>query len=219
VLHALVDLPLRGIPGGGRAVSAHAVVGRARLVRRPWPGTVIHIIFSLPGMVIATIFVTLPFVVREVEPVLVEIGQEQETGRRPPLGRRAGRSFGASRLPAIRWGLAYGVVLTVARSLGEFGALTVVAGWCGRAVPDPHPAGARPVSGRPQYLRRLLRGHRADGARPLLTLLLMVSGEPPARHANRGGGPRDLGPTVVRQALRVRRRSWTTFPWTSRTAR
>jgi sulfate transport system permease protein len=87
----------------------------------------VPVIFSLPGMVLATTFVTLPFVVREVEPVLNEIGTEQEEAA-TTLGASKWQTFWRVTLPAIRWGLAYGVVLTVARSLGEFGALTVVAG-------------------------------------------------------------------------------------------
>jgi sulfate transport system permease protein len=87
----------------------------------------IRIIFSLPGMVIATTFVTLPFVVREVEPVLHEIGNDQEQAA-ATLGASRRQTFWRITLPAIRWGLAYGVVLTVARSLGEFGALIIVAG-------------------------------------------------------------------------------------------
>ena len=83
------------------------------------------VIFGLPGMVIATIFVTLPFVVREVEPVLVEIGDEQEQAA-ATLGASNWQTFWRITLPAIRWGLTYGVVLTVARSLGEFGAVIMV---------------------------------------------------------------------------------------------
>ena len=83
------------------------------------------VIFGLPGMVLATIFVTLPFVVREVEPVLHEIGTEQEQAA-STLGPPAGRRSGGSPCPAIRWGLTYGVVLTVARALGEFGAVIMV---------------------------------------------------------------------------------------------
>lgn len=83
------------------------------------------IIFSLPGMVLATIFVTLPFVVREVEPVLHEIGEEQEQAA-ATLGASNWQTFWRITLPAIRWGLTYGIVLTVARSLGEFGAVIMV---------------------------------------------------------------------------------------------
>ncbi|MFC3966242.1 sulfate ABC transporter permease subunit CysW [Nocardia jiangsuensis] len=85
----------------------------------------ITVIFALPGMVIATIFVTLPFVVREVEPVLREIGDEQEQAA-ATLGASGWQTFWRVTLPAIRWGLTYGVVLTVARSLGEFGAVIMV---------------------------------------------------------------------------------------------
>jgi sulfate transport system permease protein len=78
-------------------------------------------------MVLATIFVSLPFVVREVVPVLREVGDEQEQAARRSA-RRAGRRSGRITLPAIRWGIAYGVVLTTARAIGEFGAVSVVSG-------------------------------------------------------------------------------------------
>ena len=83
------------------------------------------VIFGLPGMVIATLFVTLPFVVREVEPVLHEIGTEQEQAA-ATLGASSWQTFWRITLPAIRWGLTYGVVLTIARALGEFGAVIMV---------------------------------------------------------------------------------------------
>jgi sulfate transport system permease protein len=85
------------------------------------------VIFSLPGMVLATTFVTLPFVVREVEPVLHEIGSEQEEAA-ATLGASKWQTFWRITLPAIKVGIGYGVVLTVARALGEFGAVIVVAG-------------------------------------------------------------------------------------------
>ena len=78
-------------------------------------------------MMLATMFVSLPFVVREVCPVLREIGTEQEQAA-ATLGARRCRRSGAITLPAIRWGVAYGVVLTTARALGEFGAVSVVSG-------------------------------------------------------------------------------------------
>src|SRR6476660_726821 len=85
----------------------------------------IQVIFGLPGMVLATIFVTLPFVVREVEPVLHEIGTDQEQAA-STLGASGWQTFWRITVPAIRWGLTYGVVLTVARALGEFGAVIMV---------------------------------------------------------------------------------------------
>ena len=87
----------------------------------------IKILFSVPGMVLASIFVSLPFVVRETVPVLQEIGTEQEQAA-STLGANAWQTFWRITLPAIRWGVAYGVVLTTARVLGEFGAVTIVSG-------------------------------------------------------------------------------------------
>ncbi len=87
----------------------------------------IKILFSVPGMVLASIFVSLPFVVRETVPVLQEIGTEQEQAAET-LGANSWQTFWRVTLPAIRWGVAYGVVLTTARVLGEFGAVSVVSG-------------------------------------------------------------------------------------------
>ncbi len=85
------------------------------------------ILFSIPAMVLASIFVSLPFVVRETVPVLQEIGTDQEQAA-STLGANAWQTFWRITLPAIRWGVAYGVVLTTARVLGEFGAVTIVSG-------------------------------------------------------------------------------------------
>ena len=87
----------------------------------------IKVLFSVPGMVLASIFVSLPFVVRETVPVLQEIGTEQEQAAET-LGANAWQIFWRITLPSIRWGVAYGVVLTTARVLGEFGAVSVVSG-------------------------------------------------------------------------------------------
>jgi len=121
LLQAVVDLPFAVSP---------VIVGVALILfwgSGGWLDDAVPVIFSLPGMVLATTFVTLPFVVREVEPVLNEIGTEQEEAA-ATLGASKWQSFWRITLPAIRVGVIYGVVLTVARSLGEFGALTVVAG-------------------------------------------------------------------------------------------
>jgi sulfate/thiosulfate transport system permease protein len=122
-LQAVVDLPFAVSP---------IVVGVALIMlwgTAGWFGALdragLKVIFGLPGMVIATIFVTLPFVVREVEPVLHEIGTEQEQAA-ATLGASWWQTFWRITLPAIRWGLTYGVVLTVARALGEFGAVIMV---------------------------------------------------------------------------------------------
>src|SRR3954451_5580106 len=86
-----------------------------------------EVLFSVPGMVLASIFVSLPFVVRETVPVLQEIGTDQEQAA-STLGANAWQTFWRITLPAIRWGVAYGFVLTTARVLGEFGAVTIVSG-------------------------------------------------------------------------------------------
>jgi sulfate transport system permease protein len=87
----------------------------------------VTVLFSVPGMVLASVFVSLPFVVRETVPVLQEIGTEQEQAA-STLGASAWQAFWRVTLPSIRWGVAYGVVLTTARVLGEFGAVTIVSG-------------------------------------------------------------------------------------------
>ena len=120
LFNAVVDLPLALSP---------VVVGLALLIlygRGGWLGGH-HVVFALPGMVLATIFVSLLFVVREVVPVLREIGTEQEQAA-ATLGASALQTFRRVTWPAIRWATAYGVVLTTARALGEFGAVSVVSG-------------------------------------------------------------------------------------------
>uniref|UniRef100_A0ACD5GUX6 Sulfate ABC transporter permease subunit CysW n=1 Tax=Desertifilum tharense IPPAS B-1220 TaxID=1781255 RepID=A0ACD5GUX6_9CYAN len=100
--------------------------------RNGWLGTILEaanfrVIFALPGMIIATAFVTLPFVAREVIPVLEEVGTDQEEAART-LGAKDWEIFWRVTLPNIRWGLLYGVILTNARAMGEFGAVAVVSG-------------------------------------------------------------------------------------------
>lgn len=126
LVNAFVDLPLALSP---------VVVGLALLLlygRTGWVGPWfidhgMRIVYALPAMVLATIFVSLPFVVREVVPVLREIGDEQEQAA-STLGAGGWATFWRITLPAIRWAVAYGIVLTAARSLGEFGAVNVVSG-------------------------------------------------------------------------------------------
>jgi sulfate transport system permease protein len=120
ILGAFVDLPFAVSP---------VIVGLALILvwgRNGWFG-LSGVIFSVPGMVLATIFVSLPFVVREVMPVLQEEGDDQEQAANT-LGAGGWTTFRRITLPTIRWGLAYGVVLSTARSLGEFGAVSAVSG-------------------------------------------------------------------------------------------
>jgi sulfate transport system permease protein len=125
LLNAVVDLPLALSP---------VVVGLALYLlygRGGWLGGLadhgLKVLFAVPGMVLATMFVSLPFVAREVIPVLREIGTEQEQAA-ATLGANPLQTFFRVTLPAIRWGVTYGVVLTTARALGEFGAVSVVSG-------------------------------------------------------------------------------------------
>jgi len=124
LLDGLIDLPFAVSP---------VIVGLALLLvygQAGWFGNWfvdhgIRIIYAVPGMVLATIFVSLPFVVREVAPVLIEVGEDQEQAA-ATLGASSWQTFWRVTLPSIRWGVAYGVVLTTARALGEIGAVLVV---------------------------------------------------------------------------------------------
>jgi len=123
-LDALIDLPFLVSP---------VIVGLALILvygQGGWFGSWfinhgINVIYAAPGMALATVFVSLPFVVREVAPVLIEIGDEQEQAA-ATLGASSRQTFWKVTLPSIRWGVAYGVVLTTARALGEIGAVLVV---------------------------------------------------------------------------------------------
>jgi sulfate transport system permease protein len=123
---AIVDLPFAVSPVVV-GLALILVYGKAGWIGGWLAGDGIRVIFSTPGMVLATIFVSLPFVVREVVPVLREIGAEQEEAAQT-LGASPAQAFWRVTLPAIRWGVAYGVILTTARALGEFGAVAVVSG-------------------------------------------------------------------------------------------
>jgi sulfate transport system permease protein len=127
VLSALIDVPLSVSP---------VVVGLALLLvyngRTGWFGPTLEenglqVIFNSPGMIMATCFVALPLVIREVVPVLTEIGDEQEQAARS-LGAGGRQTFWRITLPSIKWAVVYGVVLSLARSLGEFGAVKIVSG-------------------------------------------------------------------------------------------
>jgi sulfate transport system permease protein len=120
ILDVLIDLPFAVSP---------VIVGLALILvwgRDGW-FQMTSVIFSTPGMVLATIFISLPFVVREVLPVLEEEGTDQEEAG-STLGARGWQVFWRITLPTIRWGLTYGIILSTARSIGEFGAVAVVSG-------------------------------------------------------------------------------------------
>lgn len=126
LLNAFIDLPVAVSP----VVTGLALIliyGRFEPIGGWLFRHGVNVIFALPGMVIATIFVSLPLVARAVIPVLTEIGTEQEQAART-LGAGVFQTFRRITLPSIRWALAYGVVLTLARCIGEFGAVAVVSG-------------------------------------------------------------------------------------------
>ena len=126
LVDGIVDLPFAVSPiiAGLMLV---LVYGPKGFIGRGLESVGFQVVYSWPGLVLATMFVTVPFVVREVVPVLREFGIDQEEVAQT-LGAGRWRTFWSVTLPSIRWGLAYGVTLTVARALGEFGALLVVSG-------------------------------------------------------------------------------------------
>ncbi len=126
LLNVVIDLPF---------VLSPVIIGLSLVLvygQTGWLGGVlgdlgIQVIFAPPGMILATLFVSLPFVVREVIPVLREVGTDQEQAAYT-LGASRWRTFWRVTLPSVRWGVIYGVILTTARSLGEFGAVAIVSG-------------------------------------------------------------------------------------------
>ncbi len=126
LLNALVDVPFAVSP---------VVIGLALILvygNGGWAGRWlaahgIQVVFAVPGVVLATVVACLPFVVREVAPVLEEVGTEQEQAA-ATLGASGWQTFRRITLPSIRGAVAYGVVLTTARALGEFGAVSAVSG-------------------------------------------------------------------------------------------
>ena len=160
ILNALIDLPFALSP---------VVIGLSLILvygKNGWFGGILgqlglQVIFAMPGMILATIFVSLPFVVREVMPVLREIGTDQEEAAYT-LGASRWRAFWRVTLPSIRWGVIYGVILTTARSLGEFGAVSIVSGKALGQDRDADPQRRGALRG----LRPRGRLHRIAGAGP-----------------------------------------------------
>jgi sulfate transport system permease protein len=126
LLGLLLDIPF-AISPVVVGLSLVLVYGRAGRLGDWLTANSIQVIFSIPGMVLATAFVSLPFVARETIPVLHELGTHAEQAA-ATLGANAWQTFRKVTLPAIRWGVVYGVVLTTARALGEFGAVSIVSG-------------------------------------------------------------------------------------------
>jgi sulfate transport system permease protein len=126
LLNAFIDLPLALSPVVV-GLSLFLLYGRDGWLGGWFEDHGIQFLFALPSMVVATIFVSLPFVAREVVPTLQEVGDEQEQAART-LGANGWQVFWRITLPSIRWAVVYGVILTTARCLGEYGAVAVVSG-------------------------------------------------------------------------------------------
>ena len=126
LLNAFIDLPLAVSPVV-IGLSLYLLYGRSGWFG-PWlTAHGFQVLFALPAIVLATIFVSVPFVAREVIPTLRELGNEQEQAA-ATLGANRWQRFWRITLPSIRWAVIYGVVLTTARCLGEYGAVAIVSG-------------------------------------------------------------------------------------------
>lgn len=126
LLNALVDMPFAVSP----VVVGYMLLllfGRNGLLAPVLAPLGIQVAFALPGMIMATMFVTLPFMIRELIPLLQNFGVTQEQAA-ATLGANGWQTFWKVTLPALRWGFIYGVTLTFARALGEFGAVLVIGG-------------------------------------------------------------------------------------------
>jgi sulfate transport system permease protein len=127
VLSALIDLPLSVSPVVVGLALLLAYGGNNGTFGPALEDAGLQVAFATPGIVMATAFVSLPLVIREIVPVLHEIGTEQEQAA-TSLGAGPWQTFWRITLPSIKWALVYGVVLSLARALGEFGAVKVVSG-------------------------------------------------------------------------------------------
>ena len=170
LLNAFIDLPFAVSP----VVVGYMLLllfGRNGMLAPVLDLFQIKVAFAVPGMILATLFVTLPFMAREVMPVLEAFGIEQEQAA-ATLGANGWQTFWMVTFPALRWGFIYGVILTFARALGEFGAVLVVGGG---------------IQGRTEtatlYIFRALDGRQYVGAYSaalllgLLSLILVVGTE------------------------------------------
>ncbi|MCD1257246.1 sulfate ABC transporter permease subunit [Paenibacillus athensensis] len=123
---AIIDLPFAVSPIIA-GLTVILIFGPNTLLGAFFEAHHLKIVYALPGMILATTFITFPLMIREVVPLLEEIGTQSEEAA-ATLGASEWRTFRQVTWPAIRWGVVYGIVLTVARSLGEFGSILVVSG-------------------------------------------------------------------------------------------
>jgi sulfate/thiosulfate transport system permease protein len=162
LLLSIIDLPF----------SISPVVAGLMIVllygRQGWFGPLlaaadVKIIFAFPGMLLATMFVSMPFVAREVIPVLEEAGADQEEAAKT-LGASEWQTFWRVTLPNIRWGLLYGLILTNARAMGEFGAVSVVSGNI-----------ARKTQSLPLYVEDAYKQYETEAAYSAAVLLALLA--------------------------------------------
>jgi sulfate transport system permease protein len=126
LMNATVDLPFALSPVTV-GLAALVLFGPGGWLEPFFASRGIQIIFALPSMILVTIFICIPFTIREVVPVLEEIGLDEEDASRT-LGASVWQTFFKVTLPNIRWALAYGIALTTARAIGEIGAVLIVSG-------------------------------------------------------------------------------------------
>lgn len=126
LINGLIDMPFAVSP----VVAGYMLLllfGRNGILAPVIDALGIKVAFAMPGMVLATLFVTLPFMIRELIPVLEAFNRQQEKAA-ATLGANAWQTFWRVTFPALRWGMIYGITLTFARALGEFGAVLVIGG-------------------------------------------------------------------------------------------
>jgi sulfate transport system permease protein len=126
LLITLIDLPF-AVSRSSRASSSFCSSARRAPSGRGWQAHDIKIVFAVPGMIIATLFITFPFIARELIPLMQAQGKDEEEAA-VSLGASGWQMFFRVTLPNIKWGLLYGVILANARAMGEFGAVSVVSG-------------------------------------------------------------------------------------------
>lgn len=162
LLTTLIDLPFSVSPVVAGLI--YVVMFGMRGYLGPWlQEHDIQIIFAVPGIVLATLFVTFPFVARELIPVMQATGTEQEQAAMT-LGASGWQTFWRVTLPSVKWGLLYGVILCNARTMGEFGAVSVVAG---------HISGQTETM--PLCVDRLYQGFDAAAAFAVASLLALLA--------------------------------------------
>jgi sulfate/thiosulfate transport system permease protein len=162
VFNGLVDLPF-AVPPVIAGLMVALLFGRNGWFQPIVDGLGVKVVFALPGMVLVTMFVSLPFVIRQIMPVLIQTGIEQEQAART-MGACDLQIFWHITLPSIRWGLLYGVSLTLARAIGEFGAVLVVSGGVSRLTESAT-----------LYIFRALDDRNYSGAYAMAVVLIVIS--------------------------------------------